>query len=187
MSVERPMLAGFAGTCALVAATATWARVHRAGRPRPVLQADAIVVFGAAVRASGPSPELQARLEHAAELHRRGCAPAILCSGGFSRGVCEASAMRAALLRLGIPSHAVLMDDQGRSTRHTVAAIKRRFGQWRSAIAVSSPYHMHRILRESRRQGVELIPSPALRVGPRTRQHLREVAAVWWYALARPA
>lgn len=189
MRVARPIIAGFAGFGTMGAACATWARIQRAGRERPIGRADTIVVFGAAVRAHGPSAELQARLDHAAELWEQGHAPRILCSGGHSRGICEASAMRAALLRRGVLPRAVLIDDRGRSTRHTLAAVKRRNGHWRSVIAVSSPYHMHRIAREAQRQGVEIVPSPATLApiakspGARRRQQLREVAAVWWYAL----
>ena len=44
--------------------------------------ADAIVVLGAAQYAGRPSPVLQARLDHALRLWRRGVAPRVFLTGG---------------------------------------------------------------------------------------------------------
>jgi uncharacterized SAM-binding protein YcdF (DUF218 family) len=168
----------------LVAVALTWMRIRRRGSgdlPRP---AEAIVVFGAEVtRAGRPSPELQARLARAAELHAEGYAPVVLCSGDAS----EAGPMRDSLVRLGVPVEAIEVDAEGVSTRRTVAAA-RAYGR---VLAVSSPYHLHRILREARRQGVNAAPVPARTAMSlllrRPRQALREIAAVWWYAASARA
>jgi hypothetical protein len=155
----------------------------------PPYEADAIVVFGAAVWPSGPSVALRVRTARAAALYAEGRAPLVLCSGGLSNGQSEAQAMRALLRAQGVPAAAILPDDGGVSTRATIRSI-RGFGagRWTRVIAVSSPYHMERIGREARRQGVDAILCAAARGGPRTwrlavhdaRQSLRE-----W--IARPA
>lgn len=168
----------------------TWLRVALGGRGRPTASADAIVVFGAEATVCGPSAELQARLDHAAELYFDGRAGTILCSGGFTGRVSEARAMRAALVRRGVAEDAVLADESGSSTRRTVAsAVRHGAGRWRRVLVVSSPYHMHRIVAEARRQDLTVLPSPApatpimrTTLG-RLRQTLREVVAVWFYAL----
>lgn len=169
----------------------TWARIVRASRSAPVPQADAIVVFGAAARPDGPSPELASRLEHAAALFDAGRAPRILCSGGLTGPISEARTMRAALLERGVPAEAILVHEHGSSTRRTVAAARGTPGQgWRSTVLVSSPYHLHRIAGEARRQGVDhsLSAPPespiTRRFSTRAAQTAREVAAVWWYALS---
>src|SRR5262245_3902898 len=45
--------------------------------------AHAIVVFGAAEYVGRPSPVYKARLDHAAELYRRGLAPIVITTGGY--------------------------------------------------------------------------------------------------------
>jgi hypothetical protein len=84
-----------------------------------------------------------------------------------------------------------MIDEEGSSTRRTVDAAKElRADQSGSALLVSSPYHMHRISREARRQGLPAVccsaPTTPIMQHPRTlrRQMLREVAATWWYAAA---
>jgi vancomycin permeability regulator SanA len=170
----------------------TWSRVVRCGRSSEgVVSADVILVFGAATRPDGrPSPELEARLTHAAALYRQGRAGIVLCSGGHPGENSEPRVMRAALIRLGVPANAILTDETGSSTRRSIAGLKRLgIGRWRSALFVSSSYHLHRILAEAHRQGVTAAASAAVstpitqRFGPRTRQRAREVAASWWYAL----
>ena len=185
-----PLLAaGVAGMAAAFSATSR--RIRRDGCPRPLQQADAILVFGAAVWSTEPSLSLKVRVARAAEVYTEGWAPTILCSGGVSGGVSEARTMRRLLLEQGIRADAVIPDDGGTSTREAIRSA-RAFGagRWRRVIAVSSPYHMHRIRCEAARQGLEVVPCPALRPGPLLpslrafdrRQHLREVMAVMSYA-----
>jgi uncharacterized SAM-binding protein YcdF (DUF218 family) len=173
-----------------LAAGVTLRRVLRAERGRPAGPADAVLVFGAAARAGRASPELHARLEQAARLYRAGRAPLVLCSGGFTEGVSEAAVMRAVLVDHGVPEHALLVHEGGTSTRRSVqAAVEYGRGRWDRVLLVSSPFHMHRVATEARRQGLRGLPCPPgltpvmrharIRAGHR----LREVAASWWYAL----
>jgi vancomycin permeability regulator SanA len=176
---------------ALVAALCwTLLNIMLAGRPRAATPADAIAVFGAEATPHGPCPELAARLDHAAELYRQGMAPAVLCCGGRSGTISEAASMAEFLLRSGLPAHAVLADEACPSTRSALAAIRRHAtGRWNTVLLVSSPYHLHRIMSEARRWDVSAIGCPTgrtpvmVRLRPRTRQILREVAAIWWYAI----
>lgn len=170
----------------------TWSRVVRCGQTSDcATPADVMLVFGAEAYPDGrPSPELQARLDHAAALYRQGRVPLVLCSGGHPGARSEPRVMRASLIRLGVPAEAILIDEAGSSTRRSIAGVKRLgAGRWRTVLLISSSYHLHRILAEARRQGVGAIGSPApstpimRRFAPRTRQRAREVAAAWWYAL----
>jgi vancomycin permeability regulator SanA len=184
--VAAASLAGF-----LVALSVTWLRISRAGAVTCTDQADAMVVFGAEVLPSGPCAELMARLRQAAALYFEGRAPLIVCSGGNPGPLSEAQAMSAALRGEGVPASAIRIDEQGSCTRRTIAGAGQRFGQGQQVVlAVSSPYHMHRILLEAGRQGVAVLGAPApttpimRRLGPRLRQQLREVVAIWWYSVS---
>jgi vancomycin permeability regulator SanA len=172
----------------------TWSRVVREGRLSGGGPADLIVVFGARTYPDGrPSPELEARLAHAATLYREGHAASVVCSGGHAGYASEPRVMRATLIRLGVPAEAILIHETGSSTRLSIAGVKDLTARGRTTVlAVSSPYHLHRILIEARRQGVNAVGSAApstpimRRFVPRTRQRAREVAAIWWYAMTPP-
>jgi vancomycin permeability regulator SanA len=179
-----------AAAAAVASAVVTWARISEAGRAGPVPVGDVVVVFGAEARADGPSPELQARLERALELYRQGSVEAILCSGGRTGRVSEAQTMQVALLKRGVPAEAIFVDETGCSTRCTIKAVaKQGAGRWARALLVSSPYHIHRIVVEARRQRLSFAacptaPTPVMGSFPsRLRYQIREVAATWWYAL----
>lgn len=171
----------------------TWLRIRRHGRSVSGSAGDVIVVFGAEAHPNGPSPELAARLRHAASLYHQGRAGTILCSGGHPGPDSEARVMQRALIAAGVPEEAILIEETGSSTRRTLAAVERLGnGRWHRILMVSSPYHMYRIVGEARRLGLPVVASPApatpimKRLRPRLRQSLREVAAVWWYALTAP-
>jgi uncharacterized SAM-binding protein YcdF (DUF218 family) len=179
----------FAGLVAWVVATSL--RIRRDGRPGPLAPADVILVFGAAVWPTGPSLSLRVRVERAADAYHQGWAPIVLCSGGRSGGVSEASVMRGLLVAAGVPAGATMTDDGGTSTRNSIRSA-RCFGRtrgWRLVIAVSSSYHMHRIRLDARKQGLDVILCPAHRSGPWNlrlltfdiRQHVREIRAIAAY------
>jgi uncharacterized SAM-binding protein YcdF (DUF218 family) len=177
----------------------TWIRIWRAGRRDLAAPAAAIVVFGAAVWPSGPSPTLRLRTQHAAALHRRGLAPRVVCSGGRSGGRSEPEVMAELLRAESVPDEALVLDENGTTTRATLdSVVVLGGGAWRRIVVVSSPYHVFRIVAEARRHGVTALASPARR-DPQTldrvtalgllasdaRQYAREVIAVWAYRLPR--
>jgi len=181
----------------------TWVRIWRGGRLERLERADAIVVFGAAVWPSGPSTTLRLRTLRGAELFRRGLAPRVVCSGGISCGTSEPLVMAALLREQGVPESAVVIDEAGVTTRATLRSLATLGGgSWRTILAVSSPFHVFRIVEEARRRGITALAAPARRSvrgrGPVTalrlllwhaRQYAREVVAVWAYRLSarRPA
>ena len=182
-----------------VAVVATLAQMFRDGRAHPIAPADVAVVFGAEASERVVSPEALARVERAAELYRAGLVGAIVCSGGLADGASEATVMRRLLIERGVPEDAVLADDRGSNSRLTLESVHgRALGRWRRFVLVSSPYHLHRLLAEARRRGMDAQAAPAvlspfpwpLRTAAERRLalykisiHAREVLAVWWYAL----
>lgn len=154
------MVAGFVAPVAVAAAVAA-ARVlveerrqrRSGGDPGP---ADALVVFGAGVREWGPTPELAARLDHAAILWGAGVAPLVLVSGGASHGLSEPDVMAAYLVALGVPASAVAPLVPGDNSRETVRSAVLQVGRGPRLLAVTSAYHARRVLDEGRRQGLIL-------------------------------
>ena len=143
-------------------------------------QADAIVVLGAAQYDGRPSAIYQARLEHAVDLWSDGVAPLLVFTGGkepgdrFTEG---GSGARWALAR-GVPSAAVVTEEQSRTTYQNLAGAKRALerrdpdGGRRRIVIVSDPFHMFRAVRQAADLGMDAYPSPT-RTSPLSASRLK--------------
>lgn len=125
---------------------------------------DAIVVLGAAQYVGRPSPVLRARLDHALDLWQRGLAPRLIFTGGTGVGdtTSEAAVSRNYALKHGVPDTAILMENKGRTTQESLAAVSEimHARQMRTAILVSDPFHMLRLRILSTQYGVDAYTSP---------------------------
>ena len=125
---------------------------------------DAIVVLGAAQYVGRPSPVLRARLDHALSLWERGMAPRLIFTGGTGAGdtTSEAAVSRVYAMKHGVPDTAILLENEGRTTRESLAAVSgiMRTRQLRTAILVSDPFHMLRLRILSAQYGVDASTSP---------------------------
>jgi uncharacterized SAM-binding protein YcdF (DUF218 family) len=147
---------------------ACWALVLAAiafyGRRDEARTADAIVVLGAAQYNGQPSPVLQARLDHAVELYRRGTARTLIMTGGQAPGdtVSEAVVGRRYAVRAGVPRGAILVETTGMTTRESMAAVGRlmKDRQMGSAVMVSDPFHMLRLKLLAWQVGIRGFTSP---------------------------
>lgn len=152
----------------VIALVATWVTsaiaVMVCGARDGARASDAIVVLGAAQYVGRPSPVLRARLDHALDLWQRGLAPRLIFTGGTGAGdtTSEAAVSRKYALRHGVPDSAILLENEGRTTRESLAAVSAimRARQLRSAILVSDPFHMLRLRILSTQYGVEAYTSP---------------------------
>ncbi len=127
-------------------------------------EADVIVVLGAAEYRGRPSPVLEARLNHALYLYLKGLAPRILTTGGAGGDptYTEGGVAHNYLSRHGVPSEAILVEDEGESTVHSIVAaaeIMRRF-KMRSCIVVSDGYHIFRVKKMLEQRGIKVYGSP---------------------------
>jgi uncharacterized SAM-binding protein YcdF (DUF218 family) len=114
----------------------------RSDQARPV---DAIVVMGAAQYDGRPSPQLAARLDHAADLYAAGIAPVVVVTGGRlpDDRYTEAEASARYLGQRGVPDAVLVLENEGRTSfesLHGVAAIARQRGIERVLI-VTDPFH----------------------------------------------
>jgi uncharacterized SAM-binding protein YcdF (DUF218 family) len=151
--------------------------------------ADAIVVFGARVRADGiASIVLAERVVRASELYRAGLADTVVMTGGIEpTGFDETVVMRDLAVSLGVPARAILLDPTGINTLASVegtAEILRGRGL-STVLAVSQPYHLPRIKLAYARSGLDVWTVPAkATIVPRTGAIVaREIPAFWLYYL----
>jgi uncharacterized SAM-binding protein YcdF (DUF218 family) len=131
------------------------------------LPADAIAVFGAAEYNGRPSPVLNARLEHALDLYRRGLAPLLICLGGgagsqYDPQSSEGEVGRDFFLTHGVPDRRIIAETTSSDTEESVdrlAAIARE-NHLRTILVVSDGTHMFRIRELCRAQGLHVLLSP---------------------------
>ena len=115
------------------------------------------IVFGAGLWNGEPSPYLAHRLDAAAALYDRGTVRAVLVTGDNSRhDYDEPDAMRAYLLRHGVPAHKIVSDYAGFDTWDSCSRAHRIFGVDR-AVLVSQGFHIRRALALCTAAGVDVI------------------------------
>lgn len=126
------------------------------GDPR---KSDVIVVLGAAVVGSRPSPVLEGRLEEALRLYREGWASEVLLTGGRSPedSLSEAEAGRDFLVAAGIPASRIHLENTSRTTVENLREAKKIMGDhgYHHALVISDPLHLFRAGRIARSLDVD--------------------------------
>jgi vancomycin permeability regulator SanA len=153
-------------------------------------EADAIVVFGAGVRADGTmSDALTDRTVTGCNVYLQGYAPKIIFSGGPGPGEThETEAMKKKALEMGVPEEAIIIDAYGLSTQRTVENTSELFQQLlcKDVIVVSHYYHLPRIKMTYQRHQYQVVTVPAKesRILLKLPQYIiREIVAIWVYYL----
>jgi len=126
--------------------------------------ADVILVLGAAEYRGRPSPVLEARLNHALFLYHQHMAPRILTTGGAGGDptFTEGDVAHAYLSHHGVPSEAIVVENESESTVHSIAAaaeIMQRMNL-RSCVVVSDGYHIYRVKKMLEQRGMAAYGSP---------------------------
>lgn len=161
----------------IVAVGAVTFRVARQATLDEARPADAILILGAAEYHGKPSPVLKARLDHGLDLYRRNLAPRILTTGGAGGDpvFTEGEVGRDYLIKRGVPPEAVIVEDEGASTSHSIAAsgeILRRMNL-NSCIVVTDGYHVYRAKRMLQMSGIQAFGSPRPSIP-------KESGRQWW-------
>jgi uncharacterized SAM-binding protein YcdF (DUF218 family) len=138
--------------------------ILRTGALDSAERADAIAVLGAAQYAGKPSPVFEARLDHAADLYKKGLAPFVITTGGVFTGekTSEGEVGKDYLIQLGIPTDKIFADTTSLTTAQNInriAEISEEHG-FKKLIIVSDPFHMYRSLRIAASYGLSALPSP---------------------------
>jgi vancomycin permeability regulator SanA len=192
-------VAAATGTIGVSAAALLIRRVVRAEREAltvPVNQhlphgGETALILGARTYAGGPSPELQARLQHALAIMESRGISTVIVSGGIDHDLDEVDSMRSWLEAHGIEPSSIIEARPGGTTRETMRAVAavastRELGR---IIAVSTRYHARRIRDEARRHGLDVVSTgPAespetSHAAIRRARILTEAAATAFYAL----
>lgn len=174
---------------ALIAACDAWVRetaepyCHRDADTVP--KRKAALVLGCAPTVRGrPNLFFTRRIEAAARLHQKGRVGALIVSGDNStKEYDEATAMKEALVKAGVPAAAIHLDHAGFRTLDSVVRAREVFGQ-EAFVVVSQRFHNERAVFLARRLGMEAVAFDAGEVrGPggtmtRLREWLARVQAV---------
>ena len=141
----------------------TFAQIWLTGHSHSAKDAQAILVFGTAENNGRPSPELQARLDHALMLWRTHRAKFVVVTGGKLKGdvFTEAEVSASYLEHHGVPSGKILLGS-GHDTWQNVSTV---LGQMRklhlvSVLTVTDPFHEDRAMAIASSQGLTTYPSP---------------------------
>jgi uncharacterized SAM-binding protein YcdF (DUF218 family) len=188
--VRVVLLSGLAVSVAVGAVTLRIWDEGRRDEQRPV---DAIVVLGAAEYDGRPSPVFAARLDHAVALYRAGLAPYFVVTGGKRPGdrTTEAAVARRFALDRDVPDAAIFGEDEASNTLDSLRSIaaEMRARGLRTALFVSDPTHMYRVLRIASDLGIEAYGSPTRTspiqadLGRRVRATVHELGALALYVL----
>ena len=132
------------------------------------------------VSGGGPSPQFHGRMQAAADLYKLGKLKRLIVSGANPDArYNEPKKMREALLELGVPSEAMVLDYAGDSTFDSVTRAQIVFGLQRITV-VTQKYHAYRALFLARKNGLQAVAYAAPLAnngGPGLRHPPREVLA----------
>lgn len=161
-------------------------QVHSTGRSDQNRAVDAIIVMGAAQYDGRPSPQLAARLDHAADLWSAGIAKVVVVTGGNQLGdrFTEAGASANYLIDRGVPADAILQESHGHSSYASldgVATLLRQRGLFR-VLLVSDPFHSLRSRLIAQELGLVAYVSPTrtspVRGNAATAREMQEAAGI---------
>ena len=123
-------------------------QVWNTGRSADRQPVDAIVVLGAAQYDGRPSPQLQARLDHALELWNLNLASYIVVTGGKQEGdrFTEAATARKFFESSGVASDLIFEENSGTTTYASLFAVSKVATDLKIArvLIVSDPFHLLR-------------------------------------------
>lgn len=120
-------------------------QVWIAGRTDDRGPVDAIVVMGAAQYDGRPTPQFQARLDHALDLWMNGVAPIIVTTGGNQPGdrFTEGGSGAKYLNERGVDASSLIIEESGSTTRRSllgvVELLRQRGAQ--HVVVVTEPFH----------------------------------------------
>ena len=88
------------------------------------------------------------RVGYAVDLYKEGYAAHLIFSSGYTYAIKEVDIMKALSVSMGVPASAIILENRSGYTYEFVKNTKDILDRngWRSALLVSSPYHMRRAL-----------------------------------------
>ena len=125
------------------------AQVWWVGRSDQARAVDAIVVLGVAQYDGRPSPQLQARLDHALALWQKGLSPLVITTGGnqpgdrFTEAETSANYLIKGSLISAVPTESIVQENTGSTTRESLIEVSKimQARGLHSVLIVTDPYH----------------------------------------------
>jgi uncharacterized SAM-binding protein YcdF (DUF218 family) len=125
------------------------AQVWWVGKSNQARAVDAIVVLGVAQYDGRPSPQLQARLDHALALWQEGLSPLVITTGGnqpgdrFTEAETSANYLIKGSLMSAVPTESIVQENTGSSTRESLIEVSKIMQSrgLHSVLIVTDPYH----------------------------------------------
>ena len=164
--MRHPVVRIILAVVALLAAyvVITFVQVWHASHQDDARPAQAIIVLGAAQFNGRPSAVLTARLDHVADLYKRGIAPLVVVTGGKQPGdnFTEAEASANYLAAHGVPGDKIERETTSTNSYDELAAAARFLHQRgvNDVVLVSDPFHAYRINAIAHDVGLNALVSP---------------------------
>lgn len=116
---------------------------------------DCVMVMGAGIWGTEPSPMLQERLNFGIEVYFTGCTDRILMTGDHAREEYdEVNIMKDCAIEAGVPADNVFMDHAGLSTYESMYRARDIF-QVEKMVIVTQKYHLYRSVYNARKLGID--------------------------------
>ena len=166
------------------------AQVWWVGKSDQARAVDAIVVLGVAQYDGRPSPQLQARLDHALALWQEGLSPLVITTGGnqpgdrFTEAETSANYLMEGLMSVAVPAESIVQENSGSTTRESLIAVHNIMQDrgLHSVLIVTDPYHSLRSRLIAQDLGLVAYISPTrtspLRGASAVSRHVREALGV---------
>jgi uncharacterized SAM-binding protein YcdF (DUF218 family) len=125
----------------------------------PLEKADAIVVLAGGVGESGKAGQgFEERVKYGVELFKEGYARHFIFSSGYTYAFKEAEVMKVLAVSLGVPGSSILLETNAKNTYENIefSCIFLRLRNYKSAILISSPYHMRRVSLVCRKRAPDI-------------------------------
>lgn len=158
------------------------------GHSQPDGGADYIIVLGARVKGVRVTYNLQSRLDAAYQYLEDNPSTVAILSGGQGPGeaISEAEAMSRYLLKRGIASERLILEDQSVNTNENLSFSIEKMGRKDASVVIATNYfHIFRAMGIARKMGLEHVQGLGSRVKWYTapNMYVREAAAVVKYTL----
>jgi uncharacterized SAM-binding protein YcdF (DUF218 family) len=128
------------------------------------IQVDGVIVLGAAVWGSQPSPVFRERINHAIELYENGYTSVLIFTGGKSDNnrLAESEVAKQYAVDHGIPANDILVETVSRTTEQNLYYAKQLVVNHNltNLIIVSDPLHMKRAMLIAKDMELQAYSSP---------------------------
>lgn len=116
---------------------------------------DCVMIMGAGIWGTEPSPMLRERLDFGIDVYFTGCTDRILMTGDHAREEYdEVNIMKGCAIEAGVPADNVFMDHAGFSTYESMYRARDVF-QVEKMVIVTQKYHLYRSIYDARKLGID--------------------------------